>query len=260
VEPGGEIVVQNSGGYSTGFTITQSVTIDAGASDASVISAGFGDLCTISAFPTDRVVLRGISFHGTGIGGNAINVTQVGSLYLEHCSISEFAGDGVLMPNGGNLFVTDTDVRKCLLNGLAVGTNSATALSLVGHDSRFSECHGDGVNFATSGSGAATGLLTNCTASLCASGFAAVAPIASGGTIDLTLTSCRATANSNGILADTPGTTSATVRMANCVVTHNGLGILLFGGSAAVIGTSPGTNFISGNGTDGAPSSSATLH
>jgi len=30
VQPGGEIIVQNSGGYSTGFTIKQSVTIDAG--------------------------------------------------------------------------------------------------------------------------------------------------------------------------------------------------------------------------------------
>ena len=36
-EAGGEIVVQNSGGYSTGFTITQSVTIDAGGFNASVI-------------------------------------------------------------------------------------------------------------------------------------------------------------------------------------------------------------------------------
>src|SRR5260370_144565 len=37
VQPGGEIVVQNSGGYSTGFTITQSVTIDAAGFNASVI-------------------------------------------------------------------------------------------------------------------------------------------------------------------------------------------------------------------------------
>src|SRR5260370_20090308 len=40
VEPGGEIVVQDSGGYSTGFTITQSVTIDAAGFNASVIGAG----------------------------------------------------------------------------------------------------------------------------------------------------------------------------------------------------------------------------
>src|SRR5215467_14043584 len=84
VQPGGEIVVQNSGGYSTGFTITQSVTIDAGGFNASVLStAKFADLCTISAGAGDRVVLRGISFHGAnGTGNNAIGVTQVGSLYV----------------------------------------------------------------------------------------------------------------------------------------------------------------------------------
>ena len=86
VEAGGEIVVQDSGGYSTGFSITQSVTIDAAGFNASVISIGAGDLCTINAGVSDRVVLRGISFHGANVGANAINVTQVGSLYVEHCS------------------------------------------------------------------------------------------------------------------------------------------------------------------------------
>src|SRR5215831_9302062 len=58
VQPGGEIIVQNSGGYSTGFTITQSVTIDAGSFDASVFGTGATDLCIVNAAPTDRVVLR----------------------------------------------------------------------------------------------------------------------------------------------------------------------------------------------------------
>src|SRR6516225_1201807 len=75
VQAGGEIVVQNSGGYSTGFTITQSVTIDAAGFDASVISTGPGDLCTINAGASGRVVLRGISFHGANVGASAINVT-----------------------------------------------------------------------------------------------------------------------------------------------------------------------------------------
>src|SRR5713226_4371804 len=102
VEPGGEIVVQNSGGYSTGFTITQSVTIDAAGFNASVISTSNTDLCTINAAANDRVVLRGISFHGASLGNDAIHVTQVGSLYVEHCSMAEFTNDGVAMVNGGN--------------------------------------------------------------------------------------------------------------------------------------------------------------
>src|SRR5215831_11118581 len=138
VEAGGEIVVQDSGGYSTGFTITQSVTIDAAGFNASVISTSATDLCTINAGTSDRVVLRGISFHGASVGVNAINVTQVGSLYVEHCSIVEFTnfrGAGVSMPNGGNLWVTDTDVRKCL-TGLDVKTSGATPANLVAQGSR----------------------------------------------------------------------------------------------------------------------------
>src|SRR5215831_10193384 len=111
VEAGGEVVVQNSGGYSTGFTITQGVTIDAAGYNASVISTSITDLCTINT--TDRVVLRGISFHGAGKGNDAIHVSQVGKLFVEHCSIAEFIGNGVNLPVGGSLFVTGTDVRAC---------------------------------------------------------------------------------------------------------------------------------------------------
>jgi hypothetical protein len=251
-------VVQDSGGYSTGFTITQSVTIDAGLFNASVISTGATDLCTISASASDRVVLRGISFHGANIGTHGINATQVGSLYIEHCSISEFTSDGVLMVNGGDLFVTGTDVRKCF-DGLVVGTNNATAFNLTGHDSRFTECN-IGVVLESFSSGAAAGSLTNCTASLCGNGFDASAQNSSGGNVNLTLTNCRACDNSIGIVVTAVGTASATIRMANCVVTQNSIGMQTSAGSVAVIGTGPGTNVIAGNTTDGAPTSSVTLH
>src|SRR5262249_16703001 len=160
------IVVQDSGGYSTGFTISQSVTIDAAGFNASVISTNATNLCTINAGASDRVVLRGISFHGASLGLSAINPPQVGSLYVEHCSIAEFTGDGVHMPNGGNLWVTDTDVRKCA-TGVLTETVGPTPANLVAQDSRFTECGGFGVFVWAAGAGAATGLLTNCAASLC---------------------------------------------------------------------------------------------
>src|SRR5215472_8124047 len=79
VDPGGEIVVQNSGGYSPEFTITQSVTIDGGGNDASVNSTFGSDLCTIAAGANDRVVFKGIRFNGHGAGNAAIDVKQAGS-------------------------------------------------------------------------------------------------------------------------------------------------------------------------------------
>src|SRR5215831_14115075 len=105
VQPGGEIIVQNSGGYSTGFTITQSVTIDAEGFNASVVSTSATVLCTINTSSSDRVVLKGISFHGANTGTFGIASSQLGSLYIEHCSFAEFTGPGVSIFEGGSLFV-----------------------------------------------------------------------------------------------------------------------------------------------------------
>jgi hypothetical protein len=238
------------------------VTIDAAGFNASVISTSATDLCTINAGSTDRVVLRGISFHGAGTGNNAINVTQVGSLYIEHCSISEFTSSAVFMPNGGNLFVTGTDVRKCF-SGLVAGTSSTTALNLVAHDSRFTECSNSCVQLATGfgtglGSGAAIGTLINCTAALGGVGFWADAG-SFNGRVDMTLVNCRAMGNTNsGVFAGSGAGTPSTIRMANCVLTQNNFGITTVNGS--VIGTNTGTNLISGNNADVFPGSSVTLH
>jgi hypothetical protein len=244
VQPGGEIIVQDSGGYSTGFTITQSVTIDAAGFNASVISTNEADLCTINT--VGRVVLRGISFHGGGVGNHAINATQVGSLYVEHCSISEFGGNGVNMPNGGNLFVASTDVRGCF-NGILLETTVTNPANLVAHDSRFTEC-ADGVLVQTLGA-AAKGLLSDCTASLCSNnGFKAFA-IAGLSNVYLALTNCRASLNTNGITAD--GSVSGgfgIIVLTKCVVTSNTIGLNLLKGF--LFGTDPGTNLVTGNVTD----------
>jgi hypothetical protein len=256
VQPGGEIVVQDSGGYSSGFTITQSVTIDAGGSDASVISTSSTDLCTINAGATDRVVLRGISFHGASLGLDAINVKQVGSLYVEHCSISEFVFDGVFMVNGGNLFVSDTDVRKCL-QGLQVAATGATPANLVAQDCRFSQCS-RGVELYTADSASAKGLLSNCTVSM--SDLGAFNLFAGSASADLTLTNCRAFGNGAGVVVSADGTGFATVRIASCVVTGNLSGAIQIlnsglGGIASVVGTSPGSNLLD----NGSTTSSVTL-
>lgn len=240
VDAGGEIVVKDSGGYGTGFSISKSVTIDAGGFNASVNSTSATDLCTIKTGASDRVVLKGISFHGANVGANAISVIEVGSLYVEHCSITEFAGDGVNMLNGGNLFVTDLDVRKCA-NGLDVSASGATPANLVGHDSRFSECTQNGVFLPGNNGVIVTGWLSNCTASLCGTGFHVQMHNFAVG--NLTLTTCRAVGNSTGIEAFGFQLAPAMVFLANCVVTFNSS----FGVSGAVSGTSPGTNYIALN-------------
>jgi len=254
VQAGGEIIVQNSGGYSTGFTITQAVTIDAGGSNASVTSTNNTDLCTINAAASDAVVLRGISFHGAGAGNHAISVARVGSLYVERCSISEFVGNGINISNGGNLFVTDTDVSRCS-KGLSV-VGSSLAAHLVAHNSRFTECAA-GVDIHSSGIGiVVNGWLSDCAASLC-TGYGFVANAGAGSIAFLTLTNCRAIGNNIAIAsnANEPAA-GAGVAIANCVVTRNELGIAIShaaNSQAFVYGTSPATNLIFSNQNDGQP-------
>jgi hypothetical protein len=243
VEPGGEIVVQDSGGYSTGFTITKSVTIDAAGFNASVISTSSTDLCTINAGASDIVVLRGIGSHGANIGNNAIIATHVGSLLVEHCSISEFFSEGVWMPNGGNLFVTGTDVRSCGGDGVFLDVTGTIPAHLVAQDSRFTECF-VGLGLNVEGTASASGLVTNCTAAYCFDGFSA-SNRRPGTNVDLTLTNCRAIGNNFGIIATALFQSATTIRIAGCVVVQNNTGIETVAGS--VIGTSPGTNLIADN-------------
>jgi hypothetical protein len=76
------------------------------------------------------------------------------------------------------------------------------------------------------------------------------------------LTNCRAFGNNTGIEAQTQGVGNATIRLSNSTVTQNRIGELKAssgGGLASVLGTSRGTSLISGNVTDGATTSAATL-
>jgi hypothetical protein len=260
VQPGGEIIAQTPGGYSGGFTITHSVTIDAGGFDAVVTSTTASALCTINAGPTDRVVLRGISFHGANVGQHAIDATQVGSLYIEHCTIAEFKLYGVFVENGGNLWVTDTTVRKCDM-GVFAQVNGPTALNLIVQESQFSECSECGVMFQTvAGTGAGTGLISNCTATLCGGGFEADSEGPSNDA--LTLTNCRVSESASGVTAFS-GIGNLTLSLVNCVITNNSGPGLFFDGQnffPSLLGTSPGTNLVSGNGTNGSFTSTAVLN
>src|SRR6201994_1420125 len=62
--PGGEIDVLDPGGFGT-VTITQSLTIDGGATMASILAPATNGI-VVNAGATDTVVLRNLSIDGTG--------------------------------------------------------------------------------------------------------------------------------------------------------------------------------------------------
>jgi hypothetical protein len=258
---GGEVIVLDSAGYGA-VTITRSISIIAPPGVYAGISVFSGDGISINAGASDTVVLRGINLNGTSTSNDGIEAIRVGSLYVDRCSISGFQAEGISLLNGGNLFLTDTDIRGCS-DGVIVETN-ATPAKLVAHDSRFTECF-TGVFLAATGAGSATGWLTDCTASLChGQGFFADS-LGSPADADLTLTNCRTIGNGTGIMAVANSTGNAIVRITGCVVTKNSTGIFTFASgfgepAAVVIGTNPGTNLVFGNTTDGLVAASATLH
>jgi hypothetical protein len=94
-------------------------------------------------------------------------------------------------------------------------------------------------------------LVSNCTVSLCSDlGFGIESDGPANG--DLTLDNCRAVGNLGGLSAANSRTGNATMRITNCVVTGNTVGIETFQfgtGTTSVVGTSPGTNLITGNGS-----------
>jgi hypothetical protein len=243
VSPGGEIVVQDSGGYSTGATISFGVTIDAGGFNASMINTAPGDLLTIAAGSTDTVVLRGLSFHGASTGTNGINVTSVGSLYLEHCSFNEFTNDDVKFASSGNLVVGDGDIRKAGHNGIEVAPASGMATAYV-HHSYMTRCGNAGLE---AGPNAVVSVAHSAANN---SGVGFLSDTTNASNADLTLTDCHAVENTTGVEASASGGGAAVLRFAYCLITQNTTGVSTASGTGTVNGSAPGTSVVAGNGTN----------
>jgi hypothetical protein len=120
-DPGGEIVVLDSGGYGR-VTIGKSVTIAAPAGVHAAISV-FPGTNGID-IPADgvKVVLRGLAITGQG-GTHGIYVSGQNELTIERCDIAGMTVNGVFMDNvAGTLQMRDTVVHD----------NSGMGIMLVG--------------------------------------------------------------------------------------------------------------------------------
>ncbi|MGO9336809.1 MAG: Ig-like domain repeat protein [Terracidiphilus sp.] len=124
--PGGEVVVVNSGGYGAA-TISQPVTITAIGIDASVSATTAGDNA-LTVNTTGNVTIRGLNLLGGGTGNDGILVTQVGFLRIYDMQIGGFANDGIdFFAAGGNLTVYNTKINDCATTGLLVEASGARA-------------------------------------------------------------------------------------------------------------------------------------
>ena len=133
VAAGGEVIVLDSGGYGP-ITITKSVTVVVAPGTQAVVPASSSNpvAVTVSAAPTDVVVLRGLTLTGYGVGAQGIFATSAGVLHVENCTISGFV-HGILhyfinSLESGKLYVKDTVARNNGY-GIRISGGQGTALT-----------------------------------------------------------------------------------------------------------------------------------
>ena len=132
VDPGGEVVVLDSGGYGA-VTITQSISLIAPNGVYAGISVFPGGDGVTIATPGVNVVLRGLTINGQG-GNNGINMTAGNSLTVDHCVISNLAQIGISVIGVIKAQVIDTTILKngnygVLLQDGVSGTISRATIS-----------------------------------------------------------------------------------------------------------------------------------
>jgi serine protease AprX len=233
--PGGEIVVVNSGTYAPA-TIAQPVTISAIGVTAS-ITATSGNALTIDT--TGKVTINGLGLHGQGTGNDGVQVQQVGLLRLYNVTAESFSNDGIEFDAAGMLAVynsrlTDNQYGLAVLNG--------TAGAFV-HNTAFDHNSVAGV-YAPFGVAA----VSDSSAHYNGAGFESA-----GGT--LVIGRSRAVLNSTGLAAS--GVT-AVLRFSACAAALNSLAAYGLGSPASASGTNEGSTLVVGA-TSGSPATPANL-
>jgi parallel beta helix pectate lyase-like protein len=268
---GGEIVVLDSGGYGA-VTVNKAVSIISPPGVYAGISVFAGNNgVTINAGSTDEVILRGLVINNQG-GDNGVVFNSGGALYIEGCTVRGFNGGGMANVNfapttSANLFVKDSFLRSGAAGIRA--SNSSGSASITVDNTRIesnaagiaasyngrlavrntivSENTGNGVDLSTTASQVLDADLDN----VLTSGNAGNAINVNGGSISVLLSNSTAQSNNIGVFVQ-GGSTAATARLTNNVITRNTTGI---GTGAMGSILTPISNTIEGNGTNGIVSS-----
>lgn len=253
--PSGEINVLDPGGFG-GVTITKSITISSEGFEAGVLVSGTNAII-INALATDAVVLRGLDVEGLGTGLVGIKLLGgLAALHIEKCTVNNFRGtngSGIeIAPTVAGtvqLFIKDTIVRR---NGNGTGgglfIHPGAGVVVKGSLDNVRLEHNlfglkvqDNSNVTVKNSVAAGN--TN-------AGFS-VAQVGAGASIGLTLEHSVSVNNGTFGLV-TSGNALAIARISNSTFTNNATGMQAQSTSQII---SADNNFINGNTTDGAPTS-----
>jgi hypothetical protein len=167
----------------------------------------------------------------------------VGSVSVESCAVSGFAGRGIYMAGPGLLNVKNTDVKGCAF-GIEISNGAGAVRASIDH------CHldgnGEGFFADTVSPGSSTTTVTNSTANN-NSDAGWLCGVANTGIDFLNLESCSGSENFSIGLATLSGNASSAARYSNCVFSNNGsFGVSNIG--SGVLQTRS-NNTLTGNGT-----------
>lgn len=230
--PGGEIVVLDSGGFGT-FTINKAISVVAAPGVYAGITVPSSHGISVSVGATDEVVIRGVSITAIG-NANGIVIFSGGSVSIERF-IMNGGGWGVAH-FGGRLTVTDSTIRNA---SSAIYSSTVTPGPWVVVERVVVMNSVDGPIAFWSGSGTHLSIRD----SIATGGDTGFYAGGSATPSFMNIENCVATHLDYGVSA---GETS-TVRISNSVVTANNVGLKIYG--AGVIETF-GNNQIRANNFD----------
>ncbi len=239
----GEINCLDPAGYGS-VTVTKSITIDCEDTQGSILSSftnGVVVNITSAADVKKAFKLRGVSINGVGNGINGIRVLAANTVHLDQVVIDGVTQHGVSLEGSSGVrkvFIEDTHIRSLTGNAInAFITGGTMNLSIAN-----SELSAAGVGLNLSGNTKAT--ISNSIVMGNTTGLQAF-------NAELSAIRCTIGNNTTGVVAGTGGT----IRLVSSLVTQNGTGLSLAGGSIV----SHLSNVFFGNTVDGAPSSTVAL-
>ncbi len=244
---GGEIDALDPGGFGA-VTITKAITIDGGGGfEAGVLVSGTNGI-VVQAGASDVVLIRNLTFEGLNTGLNGIRFLAGKALHVDRCFIHEFTQAGVdFEPNQATpsqLFVTATEITNNATGVLVKPAGGGTVAAAI--ERGCMDDNGVGLD------GEDSSVTTVAESFLSGNATTGVQAKTAGASAAVNLQRCIVADNGVGVLSDQTGGGSTTLRLSETMVTGNTTGLQGVAGGAIV---SFGNNQVSGNATNGAPTS-----
>ena len=246
---GGEISCLDPGGYGS-VTITKSIAIICDNTEAHVLAIGSNGII-VNAGTSDVVFLSGLGILGISSALNGIAFAKGKALHVRHTSIRGFTTNGINFAPGSNasLVVQDSVVAgnaggilvKPGTGFNATGTITDTQMDRNTFGLRVEDRGKINVKRSTASDNAANGMLA----------------VASAAAAEINVFDSLSSNNgTNGF--QTNGAGGATIRLLNTGASGNATGVNTAPGGT-ILGTTPDTNSIAGNATDGTVTGNVTL-